>query len=111
MIFIHAWMGFDYWQTVTITALGGLLGALFSIPLRRVMLSMPTLRFPEGTAVGNVLRVTSTNRSGTHMKRLVQGSAFGGLIAFAQTGIQIFSNTIGYWFAAGRAVFGISLGF
>lgn len=111
MIFIHAWNGFDYWETAAVTALGGLLGVLFSIPLRRVMLSMPTLRFPEGTAVGNVLRVTSTNRGGTHMKRLVQGTAFGGLIAFAQTGIQVFSNTIGYWFTAGRAVFGISLGF
>ncbi len=111
MIFIHAWNGFNYWETVSLTVLGGLLGVLFSVPLRRVMLSMPTLRFPEGTAVGNILRVTSTNRDGTHMKRLIQGTAFGGLIAFAQTGIQVFSNTIGYWFTAGRAVFGISLGF
>src|SRR3989338_9491405 len=74
MIFIHAWNGFDYWETVAVTCFGGLLGVFFSIPLRRVMLNMPTLRFPEGTAVGNVLRVTSINAKGnTHMKRLVQG--------------------------------------
>src|SRR3989338_6017771 len=111
MIFIHAWMGFDYWQTVTITALGGLLGVLFSIPLRRVMLSMPALRFPEGTAVGNVLRVTSESRSGTHMKRLIQGISIGGVMAVVQSGLQVLSDTIGYWFQAGRAVFGMSLGF
>jgi putative OPT family oligopeptide transporter len=111
MLFIHAWNGFNYWETVAVTAFGGLLGVFFSIPLRRVMLSMPTLRFPEGTAVGNVLRVTSASRDGTHMKRLVQGSIFGGLMAFAQTGIQVLSNTIGYWFTVGRAVFGISVGF
>lgn len=112
MILIHAWMGFNYWETTAITALGGLLGVFFSIPLRRVMLNMPTLRFPEGTAVGNVLRVTSLNVKGnTHMKRLVQGISVGGLMAFAQAGIQIFSDSIRYWFTAGSAVFGASLGF
>src|SRR3989338_6947540 len=40
MIFIHAWQGFDYWETAAITGFGGLLGVFFSIPLRRVMLSM-----------------------------------------------------------------------
>ena len=112
MIFIHAWAGFDYWETVAVTAFGGLLGVFFSIPLRRVMLNMPTLRFPEGTAVGNVLRVTTANVKGnTHMKRLVQGISIGGLMSFAQSGIQIFSDSIHYWFKAGKAVFGAALGF
>jgi putative OPT family oligopeptide transporter len=112
MIFIHAWNGFNYWETVSVTVFGGLLGVFFSIPLRRVMLNMPTLRFPEGTAVGNVLRVTSLNAKGnTHMKRLIQGVSIGGLMAFAQSGIQIFSDSIHYWFKASKAVFGAALGF
>ena len=111
MIFIHAWQSFNYWQTVAVTAFGGLLGVFFSIPLRRVMLNMPTLRFPEGTAVGNVLRVTSMSRDKTHIRRLIQGISIGGLMAFAQDGIQIFSDSIGYWFKSGKAVFGAALGF
>ncbi|HLB56552.1 MAG TPA: oligopeptide transporter, OPT family [Coxiellaceae bacterium] len=112
MLFIHAWQGFNYWETVAATVLGGLLGVFFSIPLRRVMLNMKTLRFPEGTAVGNVLRVTSMNVKGnTHMKRLVQGISIGGLMAFAQSGIQVFSDQISYWFKTGREVFGAQLGF
>lgn len=111
MIFLHAWHSFDYWQTFAITAFGGLLGVFFSIPLRRVMLSMPTLRFPEGTAVGNVLRVTTSSDSGSHMKRLVQGISIGGVMAFAQSGIQIFADSIDYWFRAAGTVFGIGVGF
>jgi len=112
MIFIHAWAGFNYWETAGMTAFGGLLGVFFSIPLRRVMLNMPTLRFPEGTAVGNVLRVTSLNVAGnTHMKRLLQGIGIGGFMAFAQSGIQVFSDSIHYWAKAGKSVFGVALGF
>lgn len=112
MIFIHAWKGFNYWQTVGITAFGGLIGVFFSIPLRRVMLSMPTLTFPEGTAVGNVLRVTSIAKKGSgHMKRLIQGISIGGLMGFAQSGIQVFASSIGYWTRIGSSVVGAGLGF
>ena len=112
MIFIHAWQGFNYWQTAAITAFGGLLGVFFSIPLRRVMLSMPTLRFPEGTAVGNVLRVTSqASAESNHMKRLVQGISIGGLMAFLQSGLEVMTDHIGYWVETGKSVFGISMGF
>ena len=111
MILIHAWKGFGYWQTFAITVFGGLMGVFFSIPLRRVMLSMKTLTFPEGTAVGNVLRVTSDNAGSGFMKRLIQGTGIGGLMAFAQSGIQIFSDSVGYWFRAGSGVFGIGMGF
>src|SRR3989338_2305902 len=103
MIFIHAWNGFDYWQTAAITAIGGLLGVFFSIPLRRVMLNMRSLRFPEGTAVGNVLCITSQSRGGTHIKQLLQGIIVGGLLEFSQTGIQVFSSTVDYWFRAGKS--------
>ncbi len=111
MILIHAWKSFGYWQTFAITVLGGLMGVFFSIPLRRVMLSMKTLTFPEGTAVGNVLKVTSTSTDGSFMKRLVQGTGIGSLMAFAQSGVQVFSDHIGYWFRAGSSVFGIGVGF
>lgn len=111
MILIHAWKGFGYWETFAITVFGGLMGVFFSIPLRRVMLSMETLTFPEGTAVGNVLRVTSDKAGSGFMKRLIQGTGIGGLMAFAQSGVQIFSDSVGYWFRAGSSVFGIGIGF
>src|SRR3989338_327206 len=53
LLILHFWNHFYYWQTVTIMIVGGLMGVAFSIPLRRVMLNMSLLPFPEGTAVGN----------------------------------------------------------
>ena len=109
MILLGVWKGFPYWETASIIVVGGLLGVLFSVPLRRVMLSMPALRFPEGTAIGNVLR-TSTQK-GAHLKMLVQGSAVGGLVGFVQTGFHIVSDNVQLWFTTGKTVFGFALGF
>ena len=79
LIVTQIWKEFPYWQTVLISIAGGILGVLFSVPLRRILFSIPTLRFPEGTAVGNVLKVSTTG--GKHLKYLAQGAGAGGLLA------------------------------
>ena len=55
----------DYWQTVLIAAVGGLLGVLFTIPLRRALIVTAGLRFPEGLATAEVLKVGAAERSET----------------------------------------------
>lgn len=110
MIVLHVWVGFPYWQTFFITALGGLIGVLISIPLRRVMLSMPTLRFPEGTAVGNVLRITSAS-GGTQVRLMAQGAGVGALFSLFKTGFHFISDRIDAFASVGGAVFGVSIGF
>ncbi len=109
MIVLHIWKGFSYLDSMLISMLGGLLGVLFSIPLRRVLLSMPTLRFPEGTAIGNVLR--SSTKGGNHMKFLIQGGAVGGLVSFLQSGLQVLSQSLTFWRASTSSLFGMSIGF
>lgn len=109
MIVLHIWSDFSYWQTTTVTLIGGLLGVVFSIPLRRVMLHMPALPFPEGTAIGNVL-ITSTQK-GNFLKYLVNGGVVGGVISFCQTGLQIFSDTIQVWTYVGKnSLMGFGMG-
>lgn len=108
MLFIKSWTGFPYWETMLITMLGGLLGVIFSVPLRRVMLSMPALRFPEGTAIGNVLRISATG--GAQMKLLVQGTAVGGIVSLCQTGFQVLAQSFQAWFYAAGTVIGTGLG-
>lgn len=109
MILLHVWTYFPYWEVFLITALGGVLGVLFSVPLRRVMLNLPTLRFPEGTAIGNVLRA-STQRD-NQMKILGAGGLVGGLITFAQSGLQVIGGQMALWAKTGAAIFGITIGF
>lgn len=108
MIVLGVWQGFPYWETALIGLLGGLLGVLFSIPLRRILLAMPSLSFPEGTAVGNVLR--SAAKGGAQLKYLVQGASVGGLVSFFQSGLKLFSDNIQTWALAGRSLFGMGFG-
>ncbi len=109
MILLHVWTYFSYWDVFLITVLGGILGVLFSVPLRRVMLNLPMLRFPEGTAIGNVLRASTEGTS--QMKFLVAGGAVGALISLAQDGLQVIGSQMNLWTKAGAAIFGIDIGF
>lgn len=108
MILLHLWQGFPYWEVALITAFGGVLGVLCSVPLRRIMLYLPALRFPEGTAIGNVLKISS--KPGQGLKLLLQGGIAGGVINFAQTGLQVCGNALQFWGSSGAVVFGMGIG-
>jgi putative OPT family oligopeptide transporter len=58
-IMIGWWSGFPYWQSVAICAAGGILGVMYSIPLRRALVTNSDLPYPEGTACAKVIRVGS----------------------------------------------------
>lgn len=108
MIVLGVWHGFPYWETTIIGLLGGILGVLFSIPLRRILLSMKDLSFPEGTAVGNVL--LSAAKGGAQLKYLIQGASVGGLVSFFQSGLKLLSDNIQIWTTAGRSLVGMGFG-
>jgi putative OPT family oligopeptide transporter len=60
LVMIGWWQGFPFWTTFFICALGGTLGVLFSIPLRRALVVNSPLPFPEGVAAAEVLKVGAT---------------------------------------------------
>ncbi len=57
LVMIGWWQGFPYWQSVAVIALGGVLGVMYSIPLRRALVTHSDLPYPEGVAAAEVLRV------------------------------------------------------
>lgn len=57
LVMIGWWTGFPYWMSVTLCALGGTLGVMYSIPLRRALVTNSTLPYPEGVACAEVLKV------------------------------------------------------
>ncbi|MDQ8039246.1 MAG: oligopeptide transporter, OPT family, partial [Rickettsiella sp.] len=110
LIILHYWQHFDYWQTVFISLTGGILGVLFSIPIRRVLLADKSLRFPEGTAIGQVLKISQDTKG--NLKELVQGGALGAFVALFQSGFQIIADNTATWFKAGnKFVYGFTFGF
>ncbi|MGH8138184.1 MAG: OPT family oligopeptide transporter [Steroidobacteraceae bacterium] len=57
LVIIGWWSGFPYWISVLICGLGGILGVMYSIPLRRALVTQSDLPFPEGLACAEVLKV------------------------------------------------------
>ncbi len=110
LIILQYWENFHYWESLLIAIIGGLLGVIFSVPLRRVLLSQTILRFPEGTAIGHVLKASTENKGG--LKYLVSGGLVGGLISLFQGGFQLIADSIEVWFKAGNSfIYGVGCGF
>ncbi len=57
LIMIGWWSGFPYWQSVAVIAVGGILGVMYSVPLRRALVTGSDLPYPEGVAAAEVLKV------------------------------------------------------
>lgn len=109
LLILHVWDRFNYWQTVITSLLGGTLGVLFTIPLRRALLHDKTLRYPEAVAIGNVLKASAKQEEGD-LHLLVSGGSVGGLIALFQGGFQILTDNFQYWVRSASTVFGFGLG-
>ena len=63
-IMIGWWTGFPYWLSVAVCATGGILGVMYSIPLRRALVTDSDLPYPEGTACAEVIKVGSGSGEG-----------------------------------------------
>ncbi len=109
LIILHVWDGFNYWQTVIVGLLGGYLGVIFTIPLRRALLQDKTLRYPEAVAIGNVLKASATREAGD-LNSLIGGGFVGALIALFQSGFQILTDSFQYWAKIGSTVLGFGVG-
>jgi len=81
LVMIGWWHGFPYFATVGIIATGGVLGVLFSVPLRRALVTGSDLPYPEGVAAAEVLRVGSAERGGEDNARGLAAIMVGGLVA------------------------------
>ena len=57
LVMVGWWTGFPFWTSFLVCALGGMLGVMYSIPLRRALVTDSPLPYPEGVACAEVLRV------------------------------------------------------
>ena len=57
LILVGWWNGFPYWTTALVCMVGGILGVMFSVPLRRALVTGSDLPYPEGVAAAEVLKV------------------------------------------------------
>jgi len=57
LIMVGWWTGFPYWLSVAVIGVGGILGVMYSVPLRRALVTGSDLPYPEGVAAAEVLKV------------------------------------------------------
>src|ERR1700753_583318 len=62
LVIVGWWTGFPFWACFLISLSGGVLGVVFTIPLRRALVTHSDLPYPEGVAGAEVLRVGSDVR-------------------------------------------------
>jgi len=123
LIMIGWWQGFPYWTCVAICALGGTLGVMYSIPLRRALVTQSDLPYPEGLACAEVLKVgqqaqqakgstagdEAAAETAKGLKAIVVGAvaSAAGIVAI-QT--QIFAGEVSRFFRVGSGASGFNIG-
>jgi putative OPT family oligopeptide transporter len=92
LVIMGYWPDFKYWWVLGIAGLGGLLGVLFSVPLRRSMIVEDPLPFPEGKAAAEVLK--AGENPGPGLKILAVSGAIGAVVKLAAaSGLRIIPDT------------------
>lgn len=109
LVIIHYWTHFDYLTTFLITIIGGILGVLFTIPLRRVYMKEKHLNFPEGRAIAEVLKLSAQKSTG--LAYMLLGGAIGAILEVCQNGFKLLSSKISLWVTKGSTVYGFGMGF
>ncbi|MGI9225233.1 MAG: OPT family oligopeptide transporter [Woeseiaceae bacterium] len=110
LILLGYWVDFRYTWVLAIAGLGGLLGVLFSVPLRRSLIVDQKLAFPEGKAAAEVLR--TGDKPGEGLKILAGAAALGGMIKLAAgSGLRLIPDTasVSTWFDKSIGYFGTNL--
>jgi putative OPT family oligopeptide transporter len=110
LIMIGWWTGFPFWISFAICALGGILGVMYSIPLRRALVTNSDLPYPEGVACAEVLKVGSSGDK-EHAADIEHGRAgllavlWGSIVAAVFAIIvatQVFASDVAQTFRIGR---------
>jgi putative OPT family oligopeptide transporter len=91
LIILGYWNVFDYMWVTVIAGLGGLLGVMFTIPLRRSLIVEEQLRYPEGTATAEVLKVGAAPGQGA--KLLALAGVLGAATKLVETGLRLWAGT------------------
>src|SRR5918911_4553253 len=95
LVIIGWWTGFPFWESFFICVSGGVLGVLFTIPLRRALVTTSDLPYPEGVAAAEVLKVGSGTRgeAGTDSGEAREGLVAVILGSVASAGLAVVAST------------------
>jgi putative OPT family oligopeptide transporter len=123
LIMIGWWQGFPYWTTLAVCVIGGTLGVMYSVPLRRALVTGSDLPYPEGVAAAEVLKVGEASEDDTAEapsddpggnRRSLRAIVLGSLVAAGFSllaALKVIGNEVSLAFrvGSGGTLFGASL--
>ncbi len=92
LVMMGFWERFNYWESTLILWVGGVLGVLFTVPLRKALIVFQQLKFPEGVATAEVLR-TGTEGGG-RVRYLVQAALIGAFFKLIGSGLHLWNEIV-----------------
>jgi putative OPT family oligopeptide transporter len=123
LVMVGWWTGFPFWESFGICVVGGILGVMYSVPLRRAMVTGSDLPYPEGVAAAEVLRVGASasghadagvdpaavaeNKAGF---ATVVWSSIVSLLFAAGIAMRLFADSVGDYIRVGAGVTGYNIG-
>src|SRR5574337_420033 len=110
LVIVGYWTGFPFWTSAAICATGGILGVMYTIPLRRALVTDSDLPYPEGVACAEVLKVgsgqahgdgaQSVDASSAGLKAVVWGSIVSAVF-YIVVQTKIFASDVAQYFRLG----------
>ena len=124
LILLGYWDSFNYWEVAKIAGIGGIIGVLFTVPLRRALIIEAKLQYPEGIATSEVLKAgeesksNNKNNSKDGLKIIGTATLVGAIMKFASQALSMWSSSIEWTFVLilerfgkvlGKPIFGIGI--
>lgn len=111
LLMMGYWQSFPFWQTLLICISGGILGVIFTVPLRNVMVVKSDLPYPEGVAAAEILKAgDESNNKDSGIKEIVSGGLLAASVSFLTNGLRVVADGASYWFKGGNAIFQVPMG-
>lgn len=105
LVLMGYWKHFPFWPVMAIALCGGILGVIFTVPLRRALIVDAKLRFPEGVATAEVLKAGHGGSGG--VRYIFMAGVPGAILKFFQTGLGVASSTVSGGIKIGGIVLGL----
>ena len=113
LVLLGYWQEFNYLEVAKIATVGGIIGVMFTIPLRRAFILVAKLQYPEGIATAAVLKAGEQARTGTDdeaasgLKMIIMSGLAGGLMKLAEQGFSMWNIVLEGATNVGKSIFGL----
>jgi len=104
LLLLGYWTNFNYLEVTKIALIGGILGVLFTIPLRKILIVEKKLKFPEGIATAKILESAHSTKLG---QTILLSGILSGTIKFLQQGLKLWNSSTEFFFRINNSIFGI----